>query len=241
DQRAARLSDELLAHRHDDRAEFSIECFFGMVPHNAALDRVHVRLRLRYRNAGLQTRDDVQIMSAAIRHLFLVERDRNPQANFSVEKLKTRRHHTDDRILLSVEQNVAVDDVATDERLNTKQGEEVRRDGEGRDALRITVAGDVEADLGGCGHVCKRLVLVFPVEVVCGRGSVSREARERGVFPHDYELLRILELERPEQDGVHDAENGSIRSDAERERYESNDRKTGPFEQTSKAVTNVFK
>src|SRR6185369_6757399 len=110
-----------------------------------------------------------------------------------------------------------------------EQWKEVRRDCVSRDAFRFTITSEVEAGLTTGGHVDKRLVLSFPVDVICRRGRVVRKAREREVFPNDHELFRLLKRQRPQQNCIDYTKDRRIRADAERERDESDNRKPRPL------------
>src|SRR5215217_9609347 len=137
-------------------------------------DGVHVCLRLCYRHARLQTRHHCQVMTTTIRPVLLIESDRDPQPHVLREKLKTRRHHTDNCVLLAVEQNRAIEDVAiaavatlpeavaehddfvrprpvffiqkaaTEKWLHAEQREEICIDCIRGPALRLTVTGEIE-------------------------------------------------------------------------------------------------
>src|SRR5690349_16117477 len=146
-----------------------------MVSRDATHHRVHVSLRLHQSDAGLEARDDIQIMTTAVRKVFSVQRQRHPQTHFPIQKLETGRHHTDDGKLLAVQQNLAVDDLsiaaitrlpqavteqrdlvaagaiflrqksATELWLHAKDRKEIRRDGVCGNTFGLGVAGDVEA------------------------------------------------------------------------------------------------
>ncbi len=64
-------------------------------------------------------------------------------------------------------------------------------------------------------HINERLILCFPIDVICGRGRVAGKAREGRVFPDDHELVGIAKRQRPQQNGINNAENRSIGADAE--------------------------
>ena len=198
-------------------------------------------------------------MAATIRKLFGSERGRHPQPHVAAKKLKARGHHADDCVLLAIEEDVAVDDlrIAAVARLpepvtqhshvrcagtivvcgehtancgrHTQKWKEVCGNGVRRYAFGIAVASQIVGPLHSPGHVCKRLRLCFPVDVICRRRRVARETSERCVFPNDDEPLRIVKLQRLEQHRVYDAENCCVSANSECERKHRHHGKTGTF------------
>ena len=55
-----------------------------------------------------------------------------------------------------------------------------------------------------------------------------------------YELLRLREGQRPQQNGVHHAEGGDIGTNAQRQSQHRNNRKPGAFEQHAERVAQVL-
>src|SRR5688572_12530514 len=82
-----------------------------MVLRNARHHRREVRLCLVQGHARLQTPDNFQVVTTAIRKFFRVQCYRHPQPHVAFHKLKTRRHDANDGVLLAVELNVAIDDL----------------------------------------------------------------------------------------------------------------------------------
>src|SRR6185436_7083372 len=111
-QRTTRFANQLIAQRHHDYAEFAVKSIPRMVHSNPSHDGVQVCLCLRQNHAWLQARNDLQIVSVTIGELLLVERERHPQTHIVFEKVKTRRHYADDRVLFSIQKNLAIDDIA---------------------------------------------------------------------------------------------------------------------------------
>src|SRR5699024_8996093 len=103
---------------------------------------------------------------------------------------------------------------ATEKWLHAEQREEICTDCICRNALRLAITGEIETVFVTRGHVDKRLVLSFPVNVVCRRGRVMREARESCVFPNDHKLFGLLKREGPQQHRVNNTEDRGIRADA---------------------------
>src|ERR1043165_7376657 len=129
---------------------------------------------------------------------------------------------------------------ATQKWWNTKERKEVGSDSVCSNTFRLTVARDVKALLGSRSHVNERLVLCFPISVVCGRGRVAREAREGCVFPNNYQLLRIAKRQGPQQNGVYNAEDRGVGADTECKRDQSDGCEARPLEQTANCVTDVL-
>jgi hypothetical protein len=85
------------------------------------------------------------------------------------------------------------------------------------DRFGLSGAGDVELCAGVEGHLVEDVTLFLPVEEVCsrdGEGSFREAFLRRGV-PDLYELIGVAEGEGLQQDGVNDAEDGGVGSDAE--------------------------
>ena len=97
----------MLAHRHYYRGQPL--CVIRVIARDPLADRQQVRLRLFNRYVGLHSRDNGKVMIIAIRKLLLVERRGHPKAHRALQKLKACRHHADDRILLTIEENVTAD------------------------------------------------------------------------------------------------------------------------------------
>src|SRR6185369_15991165 len=182
DQRPTRIAHKLIAHRHHDDADLPSYRLVWMVHRNPAHDGVHVSLRLRHGHAGLQTRHHRQIVTTAIGPILLRESDRNPHAHVLRKKLKTRRHHANNRMLLAIQQDLAIENVsiaaiatlpesiaehdcfasagsifirrktATEQWLHAEKWKEVGRNRIGGNAFRLTIAREIEAGLTTRSH-----------------------------------------------------------------------------------------
>lgn len=116
---------------------------------------------------------------------------------------------------------------AAEQRLDAKQGKEVRGDGCGLDGFGTFRAADGEGSKAvGC-HVLKRGVLALPVQIVGGRNRKHGHAGEalgRRNVPDLHDAGRVFERQRAKKDGVDDGENGGVGPDAQGEHYDGRDR-----------------
>ena len=62
----------------------------------------------------------------------------------------------------------------------------------------------------------------------------------RGIFPHHHELFGIFEGKRPQQDGVDDAEDRAIRTNAEGESGDSDYSEPRVFQERTQAITQIL-
>jgi len=60
------------------------------------------------------------------------------------------------------------------------------------------------------------------------------------VFVQIYKAIWLVIRQRPEQRGVDDAENRSVRADSERQRQRGDQREAGMFQQHSRSVSQVL-
>jgi hypothetical protein len=79
-------------------------------------------------------------------------------------------------------------------------------------------AGQVEAALGYRCHSGEDGVLPLSVDEVRRRRSIFRRTKVRGIFPHHHQLFGNFKWQRPQQHGIHCAEDYSICANAERDR-----------------------
>src|SRR5215211_6326038 len=107
-----RSADKLIAYRQNNGADLTFHRFARVVDPDPAHDGVHLNLCLRYGNARLQTGHHRQVVSTAIGQILLIESNRHPQPRLLLKKLETHRHHADHRVLLAVQQDLAVEDIA---------------------------------------------------------------------------------------------------------------------------------
>ena len=69
-------------------------------------------------------------------------------------------------------------------------------------------------------------VLPLPVDEVRRRRSIFRKTKVRGIFPHHHQLFGVFKRQRPQQHGIHCAEDYSICANAERDRNNSDARES---------------
>ena len=62
----------------------------------------------------------------------------------------------------------------------------------------------------------------------------------RLLVPHHHELVRFLERQRPQQDGIDHAEDGGVRSNPERECGNRHDREPGVLGQRPQTVADIL-
>ena len=76
----------------------------------ARANRRHLCLRLLESDAGVQTCHDLEVVPVTISSFVAGERNWDPQFVVVFGKLKTRRHHADNRITFIVESKCFADD-----------------------------------------------------------------------------------------------------------------------------------
>ena len=208
-------------------------------------------------------------MGAAICQFLRRQRDRNPESDVAVHKLKASGHHSNDREFLAVEQEFAPNDVALaavallpqtmvehDNLVGSralvrglKPTAQFWLDPEHRkqiciyrlrlNALWFTVAYEVKGLIFKCRHLRKNAVLRFPICIVRRRRRVARESREGSIFPNHYQLVRLVKRECSQQNGVDQAKDCGVRANAERQRQDCHGREAGMLQQASTAIANV--
>jgi hypothetical protein len=110
-------------------------------------------------------------------------------------------------------------------RIHANDLEEAGADGGRNQRFRIAKAGERELAETVNRHALEELRIALPVVVVRGRHRERRHIRKRTLrrnVKQAHEAIGLLVGQRPEQDGVHDAENRGIGTDAQRE--DGNDR-----------------
>ena len=105
----------------------------GVLFSQACADCIHVRLRLRYGEAGFQTRDAAEeIITTLRRHrlrataAFAQNRDGDPEIDWDIVaaegKVETFRHHPDDSVAVAVHRDGFSDDRLITGELRLPQG-----------------------------------------------------------------------------------------------------------------------
>src|SRR5215472_9579239 len=77
------------------------------------------------------------------------------------------------------------------------------------------------------GKLFKRVILIAPIEKLGGRSNTARNVAVWIGVPHKYDPLRIRKGKRPQQDSVDHTKHSGVRTDADGERENSNQRKSG--------------
>src|SRR4030095_4065815 len=88
------------------------------------------------------------------------------------------------------------------------------------------------------GDAGEDIVLLTPILEIRNRCRALNHIRF--VLPDFDESLRLLERERAQQHGVHNAEDRAVCADAERERKHSDERKSRLLQQHSRAIAQVL-
>ena len=226
---------------------------------------VHVGVRLRQRDVGLQPPHDEQPVEVVV-ELFRRERERNRQRGRFAILGRHRRQDADHRAGLAIDANLGPDNVAVavepllpqpvpeDDHLivagtplvggevpaeKERQADhrvEARRHADGIDLFGALGGGDVDGAPGPGDEILERRRLLLPVDIVAGRRDVAEALHPR---PDHDELVRIGIGHRREQRAVDDAEDGRIGADSEREGQDGDRREAGPAQQEAEAEHHV--
>ena len=133
---------------------------------------------------------------------------------------------------------------ATQNRMDLEYREKLRRHSNPGHRLRVAGAGQVVAGVTVDCHAFEHVALFLPVQIVRGRNDKpghSRETLRRWYVPNLHQTFRILKRKRPQQYRIHNAEDGSVRSDAEREHKDGDHREPRCLPQHAVAEANVLK
>ena len=127
---------------------------------------------------------------------------------------------------------------ATERGSHSQHLEEVARDSQARNPVGRRLAGEVAAPVREARERLERLVAVA---VVAELGKREGIAVGRGVpRPHPVQPVRLREGERLQEHGVHDAEQGGIRPDRERQAGERDQREAGGVGEPTDGVAGVL-
>ena len=113
---------------------------------------------------------------------------------------------------------IALHETAANFWSHAEHAEEVGRDAGSGNALRLTRAGTIQADIFKCGDAVEDMLLAHPfLEIDVGsRNALADNCAEGGILlPHHHQLVRIAERQLSQQHRVHHAENRSVGADAE--------------------------
>jgi hypothetical protein len=266
DQHHARIAHHLFPHGHDLRADVPVR--IRMLPLQALHDDAHLGLRLRQRDAGLQSRHTLQEVRAAPGEVFGRERGGGPHLRGSGRKNEAARHHCRHGERLIVDEDLAADDVArpgvpplpkpiadhgqrrlglvvllgedaSQHRHGAHHVPEIRGDAPPDHLFRRSIAREAEGRAARGRDVGEHGVLFPPVHPVRRRGSIAGEADLGRVFPHHHQPVGLWIRQRREQDGIHHAEDCRIRADAQSKRKDCRQRKPGRPAQEPRAVDQI--
>src|SRR5215469_5363556 len=124
--------------------------------------------------------------------------------------------------------------------LNAQDRKQIRADTLAGDLLRLVIPGNVEEVRFKRRHAVENLVLFSPVEEIFARNNIFRPATMRLLFPNHHKLVCFRIWQRPEKDGVDYAEDGGIRSDAQRQRDHRDGGESGAFAQLPHRIAQIF-
>jgi hypothetical protein len=223
----------------------------GIARCQQARDGCHLRGCLVDRDSGREPRDHVQVVRPALRRQIVFrESERRPE--FGAGRVfEAGRHDADHGKLPAVEEHRAPEDfgvrakvalpqtmaqqddtflagygVRLRDRTAKHRGraqhrEEARGHDRTGDPPRIADAGQSGGGAGVSSHLLEHRILAPPVHEVRRR---RRAPRTGAAVIHLHESLRLRKGQRLQQHGVHDAENGGVRADADRERQHRDNR-----------------
>ena len=119
---------------------------------------------------------------------------------------------------------------AAEHRLEADDAEEIAGDDHAVDAHRPLVAGDVEGGVAVSGDSAQRGHAGSPLHDVRARGRVLLAGLDLLVVDRD-QPIGVVEGQGPEEHRVHDAEDGGVGSDAERQRDDRDEREAGSLDE----------
>jgi hypothetical protein len=133
---------------------------------------------------------------------------------------------------------------AAKQRLRAEHRKGLRRHGFALDVRRFLAVGQRDAITAENGDILKNLILCAPIREVGIRdrrpvGNLARALSDI-VGPECYQILRLVERQRPQEHGVEDTEYGAVRADSERESQDDDSGKEGLFEKGAQRMTNVM-
>src|SRR5438046_5763164 len=167
-----------------------------MIVSDSLLNRFDIRIGFVNGDIRFHPSQNIQIIGAAICQFLRRQRDRNPESDVAVHKLKASGHHSDDREFLAVEQELAPNDVAlaavallpqtmvehdnfvgsravvyglkpaAQFWLDTEHGEQICRYRLRLNALWFTVAYEVQGLIFECGQSGQHEVVSFAILLV---------------------------------------------------------------------------
>ncbi len=179
-----------------------------------------------------------------------VEYHRPPHLDRAVGKVERGRHHTDDLGCLAIEQHRLPDDRrvraeptrpdrvaqhhnictarlllfrqkrAADLRSDTEQRKQAGRDHRPFDALRTTVAGEVESQRVVRGELLEGVAPIAIVHVLAGGRRDLVDSGPMQIAPDHHQPVRVPIRQRAQDHAIHHREDRGVGADAESEREE---------------------
>src|SRR5688572_8174836 len=149
---------------------------------------------------------------------------------------------TDDGNAGSARLRFVRDERAAGRRVHPKNPEKIKADIGSLNSLRLRHATEVEVAVGEGGDAFEHLVLGAPVIEVSARDFVAAVRRRARLFvrlPDRDETLRFLEPERVQEDGINDAKDRGVRSDAEREGKDGDEGEPRRLPELAESVTEI--
>src|SRR5262245_9820842 len=208
-------------------------------------------------------------MAAAV--LQLLRSERRGRSKLRPAELKAGRHNPDHGVGLAVQRDRLIENVriaaeaalpesitehhdpvvtrlivvlnkrSSVKRVDTKHGKEPRCHSRSREPLGFGAAAVVVGRAPDRCDFFEYLVLVTPVDEVRRRHRELRPAFLEVVLAHDNQPIRIRERQRAKQNRIDGAEHRAVRSDAERQSCNCNQRETRKSEQHSDGISKVLK
>src|SRR5262249_44674084 len=247
-------ADGLLDQWHDVDAVSGVDVrilLFEPVP-----DQIHISLRLRARHAPFEPADDRQPEHATRCAQLIVRRQHTPYLR-PFGKLESGRHYTYDHIRFAVErdglvqnagiaaetplpQAVAQNDdfilawlflfrgeASPARGIHAHQLEEVGRHSDGANFFGFALASEVYTQAPNPGHPLKSFILIAPVLKIRVGRDVITDSLPTVVHPDHCQLFRLRIRQRAQQHTVDDAEDRRVRANAQAERDDGDECKTG--------------
>ena len=137
---------------------------------------------------------------------------------------------------------VRVLEVAADRHLRADHRQKVRRDCRGPNLLGLPcVTRDRLPERGDRGHLLEDLLLLDQLGIIARRDREIDDVPRAQVLPDEHEPIGVRVRQRPQQHGVHHAENGGAGANAERERDDGRDAERRHLPQRPRRVAEVVK
>src|SRR5581483_5407818 len=213
-------------------------------------DGVEFSLRLRNCDSPLKSRNDQVVVLAPYRTFLVRPPQRRPELGGEIRKLEFLGHDTCHQVALIVEIDLLTHDVrirpemtlpkaiteqhnvimtgpvfvrpeiATKYGLRLQHGQEVGRYSSAGDRFRVRATCQVESSKTVDRRAIEDVILVLPVQVICGGNRKQRNSWEalcRGNVPDSNQPIGTRERKRAEQHRIDHAEDRGVSADAKRQ------------------------